>query len=138
LQTAGYTIAEGSPFRLRVTLEDKDSGRKLEYHTFGAGGGTNTVSVPDKHIECEVAFVDTTDKVVWRITNSIGPSFVSFTRGGETDFAKNVLDARWNSFDHWIKNVRIARLVRKFSSIGEYGSSALEADRERIVKVPAS
>ncbi len=137
LQGAGYTVGEGQPFRLRVTLEDKDSGQQITYSMFGSAGGPSTINVPDRRIECEVAFVDSTDKVVWRSKTTIGPSSFSMSRG-QSDFAKQVLDARWTSFDGWIQNVRIASLVRKLSSTGEFGSSMLQADGERVIKVPTN
>ncbi|MEO8494866.1 MAG: hypothetical protein ABI614_07330 [Planctomycetota bacterium] len=138
LRTAGYTIADGSEFTMRVVMEDKDSGRQLEYRTFGGAAGATTVSVPDRQIECEVAFVDSTGKVVWSTKTSIGPLGFSMTRGGETDFAKSLLDARWGRFDSWIKTIKIAGLIRKLSSTGEFGSSTLQADGERIVKLPVN
>jgi hypothetical protein len=134
LTAAGYQVADNRPFRLQVAVTENDSGRQLEYRSFGAPRG-NTLKVPNRKIVCNVAFVDSGDQEVWQVSTTMGPAFMSFNRGGG-DPVTQLLAARWEKLDSWIEHMQITKMVRKFSSTGKFGKSLLEASGERILSVP--
>jgi hypothetical protein len=136
LTAAGYRVAEDAPFRLRVQLNEEDSGRQLEYRTFGLSGGTSTLQVPDRRLVCRVAFVDQKDQEVWMQTTSIGPAYMSHRRDGG-DLATQILEERWRQLDAWTSRLQVAKRVLKLSSSGKFGQSALQPAGERILTTAA-
>ena len=133
LSATGYQIAEGGPFRLRVAVTEKDLGQPLEYRSFGSGGGT--LQVPNRRVACQAAFVDSGGKAIWEISTEFGPAFMSFNAKGG-DLVKELLDVRWRSLDSWVVGLRIAKGFRRFSSVGQFGTSLLQPAGEQIVSVP--
>ncbi|MGE0756228.1 MAG: hypothetical protein AB7F89_14035 [Pirellulaceae bacterium] len=134
LAASGYQVGEGQPFRLDVAVREEDSGRQLEYRMFG-GGSFSTVQVPDRRIKCKVAFVDRSDKEVWQQSREFAPASMSFNRGGG-DFVQHVLESRWQSLDQYIQGLRIPGEVRRFSSLGKFGTARLSPTGEQILSVP--
>ena len=135
LAAAGYQVGDGRPFRLQVAVNEEDSGRQLQYQTFGRPQAGATVQVPDRRVACKVAFADSTGKEVWQTWTTCGPAMMSFNRDGG-DMVKQLLDGRWQSLDHWIQSLRLAKLIRRFSSAGKFGTSQLTAAGEQILNVP--
>jgi hypothetical protein len=87
-------------------------------------------------VACQAAFVDSGGKAIWEISTEYGPAFMSFNRQGG-DLVKELLDARWRNLDSWIVSLRIAKLFRRFSSAGQFGTSLLQPAGEQILSVPA-
>ncbi len=136
LAATGYQVAESQPFRLKVDLTEEDSGRQLEYRTFGTGGAASTLQVPDRRLVCKVAFVDQGDQEVWAQSTSVGPAFMSSNRGGG-DLVTQILQDRWRQLDYWTGQLQITKRVLKLSSTGKFGQSMLQPTGERIINVPA-
>lgn len=137
LAATGYQVAEDQPFRLRVDLTEEDSGRQLEYQTFGTGGTPSKLQVPDRRLVCKVAFVDKGNQEVWAQSTSVGPAFMSSNRGGGGDLVTQILQDRWRQLDFWTGQLQITKRVLKLSSTGKFGQSMLQPSGERIINVTA-
>jgi hypothetical protein len=72
---------------------------------------------------------------MWKEFKSIGPAFMSLAQD-EFGAASQVLEARWNSLDEWIKGVYISRQVHRYSATAEIGESSFEAKGEEIKSQP--
>jgi hypothetical protein len=136
IAAAGYQLGNQAAYRLQVELSEQDSGRQLEYRMFGMGSTPSTIQVPDRRLSCKVAFVDRGGQEIWQTSSTFGPAMTSFNRGGG-DFTAHLLEARWQSLDRWIDGMQLAQQIRRYSSVGKYGTSRLSPTGEQILSIPS-
>ena len=138
LQKSGYAVADGQEFKLRVTIAEEDTGQTLQYDSF-AGGSKSTFRVPQRLLKCSAVMTNsqgetTYDEKASYQTGSFGG--VEFNApNNEAEFAKMLLDRRWNGVQDWLSRLVFPQEIRAFSGIGKYPTSRMEPAGETINRV---
>ncbi len=127
LRSGGLLVEDGQPTALIVKVQVADLGQSMTYRVFGRPGVPSEVSVALKKLNCQVAYMTSQDKVLWRRESSFSnPTSMSFT---QTDIATEILDQQWSEFSQWLgQQVMIPFFVPAAADRSLPGQSAITPD----------